>query len=304
VPLLAMRLAAALQDAGLPPGVLNLVVTDGRTGTALVEHPGVDAVTFTGSTGVGRSIAASCAARGVPVQAELGGKNAAVVLADADLDLAAEQVLLGAFRSSGQKCTATSRLVVDARVADGFVAEVARRADALVVGDPLADGVQMGPLVTAAAARTVTEGVGSAVAQGARPLTVRDEGPGGELADGYFVPPAVLELPTTGLALWREELFGPVLAVVRAGSTAEAFALAADTDYGLSAAVFTTDLGAAHDAVDALDVGVLHVNSETAGADPHVPFGGARHSGYGPKEQGRASREFFTHTTTVYLRGR
>ncbi|MGE3287286.1 MAG: aldehyde dehydrogenase family protein [Pseudonocardia sp.] len=303
VPLLAIRLASALQDAGLPPGVLNLLATDGHTGMALVGHPGVDAVTFTGSTQVGRGIAASCAARGVPVQAELGGKNAAVVLADADLDLAAEQVLLGAFRSSGQKCTATSRLVVDARVADGFVAEVARRADALAVGDPLADGVQLGPLVTAAAARTVTAGVAAAVAQGAQPVTVRDERPGGELAGGYFVPPAVLELPSTDLALWREELFGPVLAVVRAAGTAEAFALAADTDYGLSAAVFTTDLGAALEAVETLDVGVLHVNSETAGADPHVPFGGARHSGYGPKEQGRASREFFTHTTTVYLRG-
>lgn len=303
VPLLAARLASALHDAGLPAGVLNLVVTDGRTGTALVAHPGVDAVTFTGSTQVGRGIAASCAARGVPVQAELGGKNAAVVLADADLELAAEQVLLGAFRSSGQKCTATSRLVVDERVADGFVAEVARRADALVLGDPLADGVQMGPLVTAAAARTVTEGVAAAVAQGARPVTTRDERPGGELADGHFVPPAVLELPSTGLTLWREELFGPVLAVVRAAGTAEALALAADSDYGLSAAVFTADLGTALHAVDTLDVGVLHVNSETAGADPHVPFGGARHSGYGPKEQGRASREFFTHTTTVYLRG-
>ncbi|WP_300014282.1 aldehyde dehydrogenase family protein [Pseudonocardia sp.] len=304
VPLLAVRLASALHDAGLPPGVLNLVVAGGRTGGALVHHPGVDAVTFTGSTAVGRAIAASCAARGVPVQAEMGGKNAAVVLADADLDLAAEQVLLGAFRSTGQKCTATSRLVVERAVADEFVAEIARRADALVVGDPLVDGVQMGPLVSAAAAEAVGAGVTAAVRQGARPRTTREHLPGGDLAEGFFAPPAVLELDSTDPVIWREELFGPVLAVVRAADPATAFALAADSAYGLAAAVFTTDLGAALDAVDTLDVGVLHVNSETAGADPHVPFGGAKHSGYGPKEQGRASREFFTHTTTVYLRGR
>jgi acyl-CoA reductase-like NAD-dependent aldehyde dehydrogenase len=304
VPLLAVRLASALHDAGLPAGVLNLLVGDDRIGGALVEHPGVDAVTFTGSTAVGRSIAASCAARGIAVQAEMGGKNAAVVLADADLELAVEQVLLGAFRSTGQKCTATSRLIVESAVADEFVAEVARRAAALVVGDPLADGVQMGPLISGTAMRSVLGGVEAAVAQGARLLTGgAPAGLGGDLAAGYFAAPTVLELPSTGLDLWREELFGPVLAVVRADDATGAFALAGDSAYGLSAAVFTNDLGRALAAVDDLDVGILHVNSETAGADPHVPFGGARQSGFGPKEQGRASREFFTHTTTVYLRG-
>jgi aldehyde dehydrogenase (NAD+) len=313
VPMLAVRLASALHDAGLPAGVLNLLIADGGTGGHLIAHAGVDAVTFTGSTAVGRSIAASCAARGVAVQAEMGGKNAAVVLADADLDLAAEQVLLGAFRSTGQKCTATSRLIVEAAVADEFVDEVARRATALVVGDPLAEGSQMGPLVSDAALRTVLDGVGAALGQGARLLAGGADridpdrlGPdrlGTDLAQGWFAAPTVLELASTDADLWREELFGPVLGVIRADSAEAAFALAADSAYGLSAAVFTNDLGRALTAVDELDVGILHVNSETAGADPHVPFGGARSSGYGPKEQGRASREFFTHTTTVYLRG-
>jgi acyl-CoA reductase-like NAD-dependent aldehyde dehydrogenase len=308
VPMLAVRLASALHDAGLPAGVLNLLIADGGTGGHLIAHAGIDAVTFTGSTAVGRSIAASCAARGVAVQAEMGGKNAAVVLADADLDLAAEQVLLGAFRSTGQKCTATSRLIVEAAVADELIAEVAHRATALVVGDPLAEGTQMGPLVSDAALRTVLDGVGAALGQGARLLAggadrLDRDRLGRDLAQGWFAAPTVLELASTDTDLWREELFGPVLGVVRADSAEAAFALAADSAYGLSAAVFTNDLGRALAAVDELDVGILHVNSETAGADPHVPFGGAKGSGYGPKEQGRASREFFTHTTTVYLRG-
>jgi alpha-ketoglutaric semialdehyde dehydrogenase len=303
VPVLAMRLAQALHDAGLPPGVLNLLVADGATGGHLVDHPGVAGVTFTGSTRVGRAIAASCAARGVPVQAELGGKNAAVVLEDADLDLAAEQVLLGAFRSSGQKCTATSRLVVEDRIAEAFLAEFTRRTRSLVVGDAVAPSTQMGPMVSASARDTVQHGVDRALEQGATPLAGGSSYAGGELAEGFFLPPTVLELPSTDMEVWREELFGPVVGVVRARNAQDAFALAGDSPYGLSAAVFTNDLTRALESVDELDVGMLHVNSETAGADPHVPFGGAKNSGYGPKEQGRASREFFTHTTTVYLRG-
>ncbi|GGM55992.1 putative aldehyde dehydrogenase [Micromonospora sonchi] len=303
VPLLAMRLAQALHDAGLPPGVLNLLLADGATGGHLVDHVEVDAVTFTGSTGVGRAIAASCAARGIPVQAEMGGKNPAIVLADADLDLAVEHVLLGAFRSAGQKCTATSRLIIEQGIADEFLDEFTRRARSLVVGDAVAPDTQVGPLISAAAQATVQRGIDTAVQQGATPLAGGSGFLGGQLAEGFFVPPTVLELPSTDLDVWREELFGPVVAVVRAHDAQDAFALANDSAYGLSAAVFTNDLARALDSVDELDVGILHVNSETAGADPHVPFGGARHSGYGPKEQGRASREFFTRTTTVYLRG-
>lgn len=303
VPLLAVRLASALHDAGLPAGVLNVLLIDSRTGAYLVDHTDIDAVTFTGSTVVGRAIAASCARRGIPVQAEMGGKNAAVVLADADLDLAAEQVLLGAFRSTGQKCTATSRLIVEAPIADEFVAEVARRTSGLVVGDPLAEGTQMGPLVSENALQAVLNGVAAATAQGARLLAGGAQRLDGDLSEGWFAPPTVLELPSADMDLWREELFGPVLGVLRADDAATAFAHAGDSSYGLSAAVFTNDLDRALAAVDDMDVGVLHVNSETAGADPHVPFGGARGSGYGPKEQGRASREFFTQTTTVYLRG-
>ena len=301
VPLLAIRLAQALTEAGLPPGVLNLVIGDSTVGNALVEHGGVDAITFTGSTGVGRRIAATAAARGVPVQAEMGGKNAAVVLDDADFDLAVEQVMLGAFRSTGQKCTATSRLIVTSGVAERFLAALVERANALVVGDPTAGNTEMGPVISDSAQTDILSGVETAVAQGAAVLAggVYRDGP---LADGYFVAPTVVEL-TGDADVWRTELFGPVVAARRAADAEEAFALANDSEFGLSAAVFTQDLTRALQAIEHVDVGVLHINSESAGADPHVPFGGAKKSGLGPKEQGSAAREFFTHTTTVYVRG-
>ena len=302
VPLLAIRLAEALTAAGLPPGVLNLVMGDSAIGDGLVNHDGVDAITFTGSTGVGRRIAAAAAARGVPVQAEMGGKNAAVVLDDADFDLALEQVMLGAFRSTGQKCTATSRLIVTEQIADRFLAALAARADALAVGDPTDDATQMGPVVSDSARKGIQAGIDSAIAQGGAVLAGGAPYPDGPLAEGYFIAPTIVELAKPA-DVWSEELFGPVLAVRRAADADEAFALANDSEFGLSAAVFTQDLTRVLQAVEQVDVGVLHVNSESAGADPHVPFGGAKKSGLGPKEQGTAAREFFTHTTTVYLRG-
>ncbi|MHC9293274.1 aldehyde dehydrogenase family protein [Mycobacterium sp. LTG2003] len=303
VPLLAMRLAEALTTAGLPAGVLNLLVGGSAIGDAIVGHAGIDAITFTGSTGIGRRIASAAAARGVPVQAEMGGKNAAVVLDDTDLDLAVEQVMLGAFRSTGQKCTATSRLIVTDGIADRFLTLLADRAQALTVGDPTDDATQMGPVVNDSAHKSISTGIDTATAQGATLLAGGHPYTDDLLAEGYFVPPTIVELNGTSADVWNEELFGPVLAVKRACDADEAFALANDSEFGLSAAVFTQDVTRALQAVDHIDVGVLHINSESAGADPHVPFGGAKKSRLGPKEQGGAAREFFTHTTTVYLRG-
>ncbi|TGB39247.1 aldehyde dehydrogenase family protein [Mycolicibacterium peregrinum] len=303
VPLLAIRLAQALTEAGLPAGVLNLLIGGSDIGNAIVDHRGIDGITFTGSTGVGRRLAAAAAARGVPAQAEMGGKNAAVVLDDADVELALEQVMLGAFRSTGQKCTATSRLIVTDGIADEFLAALADRAASLTVGDPTDDATQMGPVVNDAAHRSISAGLQTAAAQGATVLTGGRPYADGPLAEGYFIAPTIVELNGAAADVWTDELFGPVLAVKRAADADAAFALANDSEFGLSAAVFTQDLTRALQAVEQIDVGVLHVNSESAGADPHVPFGGAKKSGLGPKEQGGAAREFFTHTTTVYLRG-
>jgi aldehyde dehydrogenase (NAD+) len=302
VPLLAIRLAEALTSAGLPAGVLNLVIGGAPVGEALVGHPEIDAISFTGSTGVGRRIAAAAATRGVPVQAEMGGKNAAVVLDDAHIGLALDQVMLGAFRSTGQKCTATSRVIVTDRIADRFLEELSARVAGLAVGDPVEETTQMGPVITGSAQRSIYAGIGSAITQGGEVLTGGQPYFDGPLAEGFFVAPTIVEL-TAPADIWSEELFGPVLTARRAGDAEEAFALANTSEFGLSAAVFTTDLTRALEAMEQIDVGVLHVNSESAGADPHVPFGGEKKSGLGPKEQGTAAREFFTHTTTIYLRG-
>lgn len=303
VPLLAMRFAAALEEAGLPRGVLNLVNGAPSVGEAIVAHDDVDAVTFTGSTRVGRLIAAQLASRGVPFQGELGGKNASLVLADADLDVAVEQVALGAFRAAGQKCTATSRVIVHADVADEFLRRLAARTEGMTVGDALDESVEVGPLVDAGARDRVAAAL---VRARASATAVHAPAPyaSGALAEGYFIPPTVFELEGNDPGeLWTDELFGPVVGVRRVDSVAEGIALVNDSEYGLSTAVFTTDLSTALAAIEDIRVGVVHINSASAGADLHVPFGGTRGSALGPKEQGAAAREFFTETATVYLRG-
>ncbi|MGV9847918.1 aldehyde dehydrogenase family protein [Streptomyces sp. NPDC003442] len=302
VPLLAMRFAETLVEAGLPEGVLSLLVGPGPLGTRLAEHPGVAALSFTGSTQVGTRLMETCARLRRPVQTEMGGKNAAVVLADADLDHAAEQIVLGAMRSTGQKCTATSRLIVEAKVEDQLLERICTRVRQLQVGDGLREGVDMGPASSSGARASILADIEHARAGGAQALTGGVSYGDAERIDGYFVPPTVLRLAGPDLPVWRDEVFGPVLSVVSTADRGEALRLANDSAFGLSGAVFTNDLDYVLGAIDDFHVGMLHVNSETAGADPHVPFGGVKDSGYGPKEQGRASRDFFTHTTTVYLR--
>ncbi|MFI1562944.1 aldehyde dehydrogenase family protein [Streptomyces sp. NPDC020490] len=301
VPLLALRLAEALVEAGLPEGVLSLLICGGALGGRLAEHPGVDAVTFTGSTSIGRGLIASCGRLARPVQTEMGGKNAAVVLASADLGLAATEVVAGAFRSTGQKCTATSRLVVEDSVADEFLDLLTERVADLRVGDPLDETTDMGPVVSLQARDEIQRAVDAGAARPGVEILTGGRPYDDDRATGAFLQPTVVELAGDD-ELWREELFGPVLAVRRARDARHAFDLVNDSEFGLSAAVFTDDFRAVSQAVDEVDVGILHINSETAGAEPHVPFGGAKHSGYGPKEQGRAALEFFTRTKTVYLR--
>ncbi|MFF7944711.1 aldehyde dehydrogenase family protein [Nocardia gamkensis] len=303
VPLLAMRLAEVFTEAGLPNGVLNLVYGQNATGAALTGHPFIDAVTFTGSTPVGRLIASDCARRGVGVQAEMGGKNAAIVLRDADIELALDQVVTGAFRSAGQKCTATSRLILDAPIADEFLDLLRGRVAALEIGDPLDPSVNVGPVIDVQARERITGEISEAVAAGATVVAAAHQRRAGTDETGFYVSPTVLEIEHPSAPVWKEEIFGPVLSVRRADNFAHAVQMANEGDYGLSASVFTQDLTAALAAVDSMDVGVLHVNSETAGADPHVPFGGVKASGMGPKEQGEAARDFFTQSTTVYLTG-
>jgi len=200
--------------------VLNLLIGGAEVGDAIVSHGGIDGITFTGSTGVGRRIAAAGAARGVPVQAEMGGKNAAVVLDDADVSLAVEQVMLGAFRSTGQKCTATSRLILTSGIAEQFLSELLDRVGALRVGNPTDDSTQMGPVVSDSARTSITTGIDTATRQGAVILSGGVAYPDGPLAEGFFVAPTIVETASAPVDLWADELFGPVLAVRRADDVA------------------------------------------------------------------------------------
>ena len=299
VPLTATHLAAALADAGLPDGVVNLVLGRGATvGDAIVTHELVDAVTFTGSNAVGRAIQLRATEAGKKVQLELGGKNPAVVLADADLELAAEQVARGAFLSAGQKCTATSRVIVEQPVLAELSERLVALAESWPVGDPLDEATRVGPLSSQAQLETVCGYLDVAEREAA---TVLAGGRPGSSGGGYFVPPTVLaDLPATSRVV-REEIFGPVVALLPAGSYGEALALANDTPYGLTAALFTRDLGTALRFAREARAGVVKVNQESAGLEFQVPFGGMRQSSSGSREQGKVARDFFTQWKTVYL---
>lgn len=302
VPLLAFRLSEILVEAGLPPGILSLVLGSGSIGEYLAGHRGVSGVSFTGSTDVGRHLARVCADRGTPIQTEMGGKNFCVIFSDAHLESSVKEVVMGAMLSTGQKCTATSRLIVEQEIAEDVMALLAEEVAALRVGNGLDPDVTVGPVASGSARASVLQHLNRAISQGASIIAGGEPYSSGPLAEGYFVPPTVLDLPGRGLDVWREEVFGPVLSVVRSRDRDEAFEMANDSCFGLSGSIFTNDFGWIDRAIRQLEVGMLHVNSETTGADPHVPFGGIKQSGSGPKEQGRAAIHFFTEEMTVYLR--
>jgi alpha-ketoglutaric semialdehyde dehydrogenase len=298
VPLTSTRFATALSDAGLPDGVLNLVLGRGSVvGDTLVTHARVDAVTFTGSNPVGRALQLKATETGKKVQLELGGKNPAVVLADADLELAAEQIARGAFLSAGQKCTATSRVIVEQPVVEELGERVAELARSWPLGDPLDETTKVGPLSSQSQLDTVSGYLDLAEREAARVLA----GGGRPNGRGYFVQPTVLaDLPANSRVV-REEIFGPVAAILPAGSYEEAVALANDTPFGLTAALFTRDLGKALRFARDIRAGVVKVNQESAGLEFQVPFGGMRGSSSGSREQGKVARDFFTQWKTVYL---
>jgi acyl-CoA reductase-like NAD-dependent aldehyde dehydrogenase len=300
VPLMAYRLMAALERAGLPAGVCNLVLASGAAAEGLVANPAVRAAAFTGSTDVGQHLIALGAAHGTKVQAEMGGKNAAVVLGDADLEWAVDQVLSAAMYSTGQRCTATSRVLVDASLYEGFVEQLAARASGLRVGDPLASETELGPLASEAQQRQVLDYFALARREGG----VRAGGDvPADLGAGFWAAPTVVTEIAPEHLLHEQGVFGPLVVVRPVESFEEALELANRGRYGLSGAVFTKDLGRVLEAIESFEVGVLHVNSETCGADPHVPFGGVKDSGTASREMGRAARDFYTETKTVYLRG-
>jgi aldehyde dehydrogenase (NAD+) len=299
VPLTSIRMLEALLEAGLPDGVMNLVLGRGSVvGDVIVNAPSVTAISFTGSNAVGRALQLAAVGSGKKAQLELGGKNPAVVLADADLDLAAEHVARGAFLSAGQKCTATSRVIVDSAVFEPFAALLADRARSWNVGDALDPASKIGPVSSEAQLATVLEYLDVAAGENA---TVVAGGGRADVGDGWFVEPTVLTDLDPRSRVVREEIFGPVAALLPVDGYADAVTMANDTPFGLSASVFTRDLGRALEFARDIRAGVVKVNQESAGLEYHVPFGGTKGSSSGSREQGRAAREFYTEWKTVYV---
>jgi acyl-CoA reductase-like NAD-dependent aldehyde dehydrogenase len=269
-----------------------------EVGDVLVVHPQVDAITFTGSNAVGKAIQLKATERGKKVQLELGGKNPAVVLGDADLALAADQVARGAFMSAGQKCTATSRVIIEQSVAQEFAEQLVALARQWKLGDPLLADTRIGPLVSEERLHSVMAYIEEGKAGGrllAGGSTAR------EIGGGYYVRPTVLTDVDPKGRIAQDELFGPVAVLLVAKTYAEALALANDTPFGLSASVFTNDLAKALRFVEEAQAGVIKINQETAGLEFQVPFGGMKDSSSGSREQGKAAREFFTQWKTVYI---
>ena len=293
----AWELAKILHEAGCPAGIFNLVMGPGsKVGARIVEHEDIAAVSFTGSVATGRQVAVDCAARGKKVQLEMGGKNPMVVVDDADLDVAVGASLNGAFFSTGQRCTASSRLIVTAGIHDAFLDKLTAAAADLVIGDPLDSKTQIGPVVDQGQLDQNLEYLALAATEG---CDVRGGGLGN--GNGYFMHPAIFAGASNQMRVSREEIFGPMASVIKVADYDEALAVANDTEFGLSSGICTTSLKLATDFRRNAKAGMVMVNLPTAGVDYHVPFGGRKGSSYGPREQGSYAREFYTTVKTSYI---
>jgi alpha-ketoglutaric semialdehyde dehydrogenase len=295
---MASMLAATAAAAELPPGVFNVVLGGGAAGAALLGCEPVRAVSFTGSSAVGTRVAAACAERNIRYQTEMGGKNVVIVLPDADLRHAARLTAAGAMRYAGQKCTATSRAVVVESVEEDFLRLLREEIDLLPLGPVDDAAAAIGPLISAAARDRVQAMVdaaaGSRIFGGAPPRN-------GRFQRGFFIEPALLRDVDPDSAIAQDEIFGPVLATIVASDLDDALELANRTRYGLSASLFTRDLGAALTYIDRIEAGLVRVNGDTTGVDPHAPFGGVKASSSGTREQGSAARDFYTEVRTVQV---
>ena len=302
VPASAWALADILHRAGLPHGALNLVMGRGSVvGQALLDDARVDGISFTGSVATGRRVAQACLARMAKFQLEMGGKNPFVVLDDADLGVAVNCAVNSGFFSTGQRCTASSRVIVTDAIHDRFVAAVVERMKTLKVGDARKAGVDIGPVVDPAQLKqdldyvAIGQAEGATLAAGGEAIAANADG-----APGYYMAPALFTDTTRGMRINREEIFGPVVSVQRVRDYEEALALANDTPFGLAAGIATTSLKHATHFKRHAQAGMTMVNLPTAGVDYHVPFGGRKGSSYGPREQGRYAAEFFTTVKTSY----
>jgi acyl-CoA reductase-like NAD-dependent aldehyde dehydrogenase len=298
----ALLLAEIYEAAGVPPGVFNVVAGSGGTvGDELVVNPAVRAVSFTGSNEVGMALNRSAASRGVKVTCEMGGKNAVVVLDDADLDLAVPGILQGAFGSTGQRCTATSRVVAHRKVLGELTERLVEETKKIVVGNGMDPGVTMGPAVDEAQLETDLRYIAIALEEGAKLLCGGRRLTEGAWAQGFFVEPTIFTDVRPEMRLAREEVFGPVLAILAVDSFDEAIRVANDVPFGLTASIYSRDANRILRAVDALEVGMVHVNSPTIGGEAQLPFGGIKATGIGNREMCEEGLNFFTELKTVFF---
>ncbi|MDQ1914215.1 aldehyde dehydrogenase family protein [Paenibacillus sp. GD4] len=290
-------------EAGFPAGVVNLVTGRGSLiGPALTDHPDVQAITFTGSNEVGKLIGRKALERGAKYQLEMGGKNPVIVLPDADLQLAVEATISGGLRSTGQKCTATSRVFVHKGIYEQFKALLVEKTMQLKLGNGLEPGVWMGPCSSERQLDTVLSYIDKGVAEGAELLCGGKRPAEDGLADGFYVEPTIFDKVDPASTIAQEEIFGPVLALIEVGSLQEALDKANDIHLGLSASIFTKDIGSMLSFINEMDAGLVRVNAETAGVELQAPFGGMKQSSSHSREQGQAAMEFFTAVKTVFIK--
>jgi alpha-ketoglutaric semialdehyde dehydrogenase len=302
VPHTSTILVEVLLDAGLPPDVIQLVHGFGEeVGAALVEHPHVPVISFTGSTATGSRIGEVCGRMHKRLSLEMGGKNAQIVMPDANMDLALDGVLWGAFGTTGQRCTATSRLLLHDDIHDAFLDRLVERAAALRLGGGLDDSADVGPLINHDALDKVSGYVATARADGDRVLCGGERATGKGLDDGFFFQPTILAGVRPGSTLACEEVFGPVLSVIRFGDLDEAVRINNEVRYGLSSSIYTADVRAAFRAMTELDNGITYINAPTIGAEAHLPFGGVKQTGNGHREGGWEVYEFYSETKVCYV---
>jgi alpha-ketoglutaric semialdehyde dehydrogenase len=300
-PLSVYNLVQTLVDAGLPPGVVNIVSGSGSsTGNALVEHPDVRAISFTGSSEVGSQVAQRAAANFKPVSLEMGGKNAQIVLDDANLDLALDGALWGAFGTTGQRCTATSRILLQKGIAGKFIERFVERAEVLRIGNGLEESIEVGPQVNAGQIETSNKYVDIALGEGAKLLLGGGPLTDGDYGKGTFFAPTIFGGVTPCMRIAREEVFGPVVALIEFDTFEQGIEIANSIDYGLSSALYTKDLNRAFTAIRDLEAGITYINAPTIGAEVHLPFGGVKHTGNGHRE-GNGAIDFFTTWKAVYV---
>src|ERR1700752_2404399 len=301
-PATAVRITEIFEAAGIPPGVLNLVIGSGsEAGDEIINHPAVKAISFTGSNGVGIRLYEQASRRGAKVQCEMGGKNPVVIMEDADMDLATESTVQGAFGSTGQRCTATSRAIVVNHVADEFIERITKRASSMRIGAGSDPKTEMGPSVDESQFKTVLDYINSGKEDGATLACGGEQARGEGLEKGYFVQPTVFDNVNPDMRIAREGIFGPVLSVLRVKDFDEAMQVANDCEYGLSSSIFTNDASRVFRFVDEIETGMTHINSPTTGGEAHIPFGGTKGTGIGDREQGSTALDFYTELKVVYV---